>query len=459
MDIEKNILAYLENIKKSNINAFISCDEDYVMAQVSAVKKGIEEKRFTSKIVGMPIAIKDNICTKGLKTTCASKMLKDYVPSYSATVIERLIKAGAIIIGKTNMDEFAMGSTTENSIFGATKNPHNNEYVSGGSSGGSCAAVAANLAVAALGSDTGGSIRQPAGYCGVVGIKPTYGTVSRYGLIAYASSLEQVGPIATNVTDCVNVLEVISGRDKKDSTTVNRSNLAFSKALTLGIKGFKIGVPRQYIEDADEEVKNAILETAKNFEKLGAVVEYFDLHATDYAVAAYYIIACAEASSNLSRFDGVRYGYRTDKYDSLDEMYKKTRSEGFLDETKRRILLGTFVLSEGYYDAYYMKAMKAKAVIKEEFDRVFKQYDLILAPTSPIKASKIGELIKDSVKMYLSDVCTVATNLAGLPAIAMPCAKDSNNVPIGMQLIADRFNEHKMIQAAYTFEKERAIYE
>jgi len=387
-------------------------------------------------------------------TTCASKILENFVPTYTAEAVLNLEKAGAVIIGKTNMDEFAMGSTTETSYYGVTKNPHNPEYVPGGSSGGSCAAVALSECFYALGSDTGGSIRQPSAFCGVVGLKPTYGTVSRYGLIAYGSSLDQIGPVAKDVTDCATILETIASYDTKDSTSVKRDDYHFTKALVDDVKGMKIGIPRDYLADGiDAEVKAAILKAADVLKEKGAIVEEFDLSLVEYAIPAYYVIASAEASSNLARFDGVKYGFRTAEEEGLHPMYKKTRSAGFGAEVKRRIMLGSFVLSSGYYDAYYLKALRTKALIKKAFDQAFQKYDVILGPAAPTTAPKLGESLSDPIKMYLGDIYTISVNLAGLPGISVPCGMDSKGLPIGMQLIGDCFMEHKIIRAAYSYEQ------
>lgn len=390
-------------------------------------------------------------------TTCSSKILYNYLPTYTAEAVKNLQKAGAVILGKTNMDEFAMGSTTETSAFGVTRNPWNPEHVPGGSSGGSCAAVAANECFYALGSDTGGSIRQPSSFCGVTGMKPTYGTVSRYGLIAYGSSLDQIGPIAKDVTDCAVILEAIASHDKKDSTSMERGDCDFTSALIDDVKGMRIGIPRDYLgEGLDEEVKAAVLAAAKVLEEKGAIVEEFDLSLVEYAIPAYYVIASAEASSNLSRFDGVKYGYRTKEYEGLHNMYKKSRSEGFGSEVKRRIMLGSFVLSSGYYDAYYLKALRTKALIKQAFDRAFEKYDVILGPAAPTTAPKLGESLSDPLKMYLGDIYTISVNLAGLPGMTVPCGKDSKGLPIGLQLIGDCFQEKKLIQTAYSYERTRS---
>ena len=382
--------------------------------------------------------------------------MSNFKPTFTAEAVIQLQKAGAVIVGKTNMDEFAMGSTTETSYYGATKNPWDTNRVPGGSSGGSAAAVAAEEVPYALGSDTGGSIRQPAAFCGVTGIKPTYGRVSRYGLIAYGSSLDQIGPLAKDVTDCATVLEIISTHDSKDSTSVDRADTDFTSALVDDVKGMKIGIPRDYFgEGIDPDVKEQVLAAAKTLEEKGAIVEEFDLSLVEYAIPAYYIIASAEASSNLERFDGVKYGYRTAEYTDLHNMYKKTRSEGFGPEVKRRIMLGSFVLSSGYYDAYYIKALRTKALIKQAFDKAFEKYDVILGPVAPTTALKIGESLSDPLKMYLGDIYTVSVNLAGLPGISLPCGFDRDGMPVGMQLLAKPFDEKTIIRAAYTFEQSR----
>ena len=443
--------------KEDKVHAYLDTYKKEAYARAKEVQKGIEDGTYTGPLAGVPVAIKDNICIKGKTTTCASKILEDFVPQYNAEVIDRLEQAGLVIIGKTNMDEFAMGSTTETSAYGVTKNPWDLDKVPGGSSGGSAAAVAANECFMALGSDTGGSIRQPASYCGVTGIKPTYGTVSRYGLIAYGSSLDQIGPLAKDVTDCATLLEAIASHDEKDSTSVRLESYDFTSALKDDVKGMKIGIPKDYFgEGLDEEVKEAVLAAAKTLEEKGAIVEEFDLGLVEYAIPAYYVIAAAEASSNLSRFDGVKYGYRAKDYEGLHNMYKKTRSEGFGAEVKRRIMLGSFVLSSGYYDAYYLKALRTKALIKKEFDKAFEKYDVILGPVAPTTAPKLGDSLSDPIKMYLGDIYTISVNLAGLPGISLPCGKDKNGMPIGLQLIGDCFNEKKIIQAAYTFEQTRA---
>ena len=442
--------------KEAEVGSFVTVDREGALKRAAEVQELIDKGEIESPVAGVPVAVKDNMCTKGLLTTCSSKILGNYIPMYTAEAVLNLEKAGAVIVGKTNMDEFAMGSTTETSAFGATKNPWNTGHVPGGSSGGSCAAVAAEECPYALGSDTGGSIRQPSAFCGVTGIKPTYGTVSRYGLIAYGSSLDQIGPVAKDVTDCATILEIISSYDSKDSTSVKREDYNFTSALTDDVKGMKIGIPSDYFgEGLDGEVKEAVLNAAKELEKKGAVIEEFNLSLVDYAIPAYYIIACAEASSNLARFDGVKYGYRTENYNGLHNMYKKTRSEGFGAEVKRRIMLGSFVLSSGYYDAYYIKALKTKALIKKAFDKAFEKYDVILGPAAPSTAPELGQSLSDPLKMYLGDIYTISANLAGLPGITVPCGISSKKLPIGLQLLGNCFEEKNIIRAAYTFEQTR----
>lgn len=451
--------AVLDQVEKmeDSINSYVTIDKEGALKRAKEVQEKIDNGELTGPLAGVPVAIKDNMCTEGMLTTCSSKILENFYPTYTAEAVLNLEKAGAVIIGKTNMDEFAMGSTTETSAYGVTRNPWNTEHVPGGSSGGSCTAVAANECFFALGSDTGGSIRQPSSFCGVTGIKPTYGTVSRYGLIAYGSSLDQIGPVAKDVTDCATILETIASYDKKDSTSVSREDYDFTAALVDDVKGMKIGIPKGYFgEGLDTEVKDAVLAAAKELEKKGAIIEEFDLELVDYAIPAYYVIAAAEASSNLSRFDGVKYGYRAEEYEGLHSMYKKTRSEGFGPEVKRRIMLGSFVLSSGYYDAYYLKALRTKALIKQEFDKAFEKYDVILGPAAPTTAPKIGESLSDPIKMYLGDIYTISVNLAGLPGISVPCGTDSKGLPIGLQLIGDCFKEKNIIRAAYAFEQTRS---
>lgn len=452
------VLSLMEE-RDEQLNCYVTVDKDKALAQARAVQQKIEAGELTGPLAGVPVAIKDNMCTEGMLTTCSSRILGNFVPTFSAEAVLNLEKAGAIILGKTNMDEFAMGSTTETSAYGVTRNPWNTEHVPGGSSGGSAAAVAAGECFYALGSDTGGSIRQPASFCGVVGMKPTYGTVSRYGLIAYGSSLDQIGPLAKDVTDCATILEVLASHDEKDSTSVVREDIDFTSALVDDVKGMRIGIPNDYFgEGLNEEVKTAVLQAAKVLEEKGAIVERFDLSLVDYAIPAYYTIAAAEASSNLERFDGIKYGYRTPEYEGLHNMYKKSRSEGFGAEVKRRIMLGSFVLSSGYYDAYYLKALKVKALIKKAFDEAFAKYDVILGPVAPTTAPKLGESLADPIQMYLGDIYTIAVNLAGLPGISLPCGQDGKGLPIGLQLIGDCFQEKKLIQTAYTYEKARGAF-
>ncbi len=458
ISVSDAVCAYFAQIERveADINSFVTIDREGALNRAEKVQKLIDNGTLTGPLAGVPVAVKDNMCTKGMLTTCSSRILENFKPTYTAEAVLNLEKAGAVVIGKTNMDEFAMGSTTETSYYGETKNPWDLRHVPGGSSGGSCAAVAAGECPYALGSDTGGSIRQPSSFCGVVGIKPTYGTVSRYGLVAYGSSLDQIGPIAKDVTDCATVLEAIASHDEKDSTSVLRESYDFTGALVDDVKGMKIGIPKDYFGDGlDKEVSEHILNAVKVLEEKGAVVEEFDLSLVQYAIPAYYVIASAEASSNLSRFDGVKYGYRTKSYEGLHNMYKKTRSEGFGAEVKRRIMLGSFVLSSGYYDAYYLKALKTKALIKKAFDRAFEKYDVIIAPASPTTAPELGKSLSDPLKMYLGDIYTISVNLAGLPGITIPVGRDVEGLPIGMQIIGNCFEEKKIIRAAYTFEQTR----
>lgn len=454
--VREAVLAAYDKIdeKEAEFNCYVTTTKEAALAKADEVQAKIDAGELTGPLAGVPVAIKDNMCTKGVLTTCSSRILENFVPTFTAEAVINLEKAGAVILGKTNMDEFAMGSTTETSHYGATKNPWNTKHVPGGSSGGSAAAVAADECSFALGSDTGGSIRQPSSYCGVTGMKPTYGTVSRYGLIAYGSSLDQIGPIAKDVTDCAAILETIASYDPKDSTSIRRDDYDFTSALVDDVKGMKIGIPKDYlIEGLNPEVKAAIMNAAHKLEEKGAVVEEFDLSLVEYAIPAYYVIACAEASSNLARFDGVKYGYRTPEYNELHEMYKKTRSEGFGPEVKRRIMLGSFVLSSGYYDAYYLKALRTKALIKQAFDKAFSKYDVILGPVAPTTAPEIGSSLADPIKMYLGDIYTISVNLAGLPGISVPGGFDSKGLPIGVQMIGNCFEEKKIIRAAYAFEQ------
>lgn len=437
------------NEKENDVQAFVTPTIDV------ALEKAKNADRSKSELSGVPIGIKDNMCTKGVKTTCSSKMLENFVSPYDATVVEKLEEQGIISLGKLNMDEFAMGSSTEYSAFKKTKNPWNLNTAPGGSSGGSAAAVAADMVPWALGSDTGGSIRQPASLCGVVGLKPTYGLVSRYGLVAFASSLDQIGPITKDVEDCAMLLNVIAGHDEKDSTSVNIPKKDYTKSLIKDVSRLKIGVPKEFLgEGTNEEVKKSIENAIEEYKKLGATVEECSLDIANEALATYYIIACAEASSNLGRFDGIRYGYRTKNFENLKDIYRNSRSEGFGAEVKRRIILGTYVLSSGYYDAYYKKAQKVRTVIKKEFSKLFEKYDILLTPTSPTVAYEIGTKSNNPLEMYLADLCTVSVNIAGLPGISIPCGVDKQGLPIGLQLIGKPFGEETLIQAAYTYEQE-----
>ena len=455
--IEEVTKAYANRIKEKEgaVQAFVTTLEDEAVEQAKSIQKDIEDGKVTGNFAGIPIGIKDNMCTKGVKTTCSSKMLENFVAPYDATVVEKLNDEHLINLGKLNMDEFAMGASTEYSAFKKTRNPWNLNTVPGGSSGGSAAAVAAKMVPWALGSDTGGSIRQPAAFCGVVGLKPTYGLVSRYGLVAFASSLDQIGPITKDVRDSAMLLNLIAGHDERDTTSENMPKKDYTKALKNDVKGLKIGIPKQYYgEGINPEVKAKLEEAIETYKKLGAEVEEFSLDIADYALATYYIIACAEASSNLGRFDGIRYGYRTENYENLKDIYKNSRSEGFGPEVKRRIILGTYVLSSGYYDAYYKKAQQVRTLVKKEFDEAFKKYDVLLTPASPTVAFGIGTKSNNPLEMYLADICTVPVNIAGLPGISLPCGVDKNGMPIGMQLIGNRFEEEKILNAAYTFEQE-----
>ena len=438
-------------------HAFIQIDREGALKQAEEVQRRIEDGTLTGPLAGVPVAVKDNLCIKKQRTTCASKMLADFRPSYTAAAVECLVQAGAVILGKTNMDEFAMGSTTETSAFGPTGNPWNPDCVPGGSSGGSCAAVAANMCFYALGTDTGGSIRQPSAFCGVTGIKPTYGTVSRYGLIAYGSSLEQIGPIARDVRDCAAVLEAMAVRDVKDSTSVRRKGCDFTKALSEDVRGLRIGIPREYFDgELNPEIRDAILYAARALAGNGAVVEEFSFPLVDEAVLAYYVIACAQASSNLARFDGVKYGYRAGDEGELHRMIKKSRTEGFGTEVKRRIMLGTFVLRSGYYDEYYLKALQVKTLAAQAFARAFDRFDILLTPVAPTTAPKMGESLKNPIQMYAQDKYTVPVNLAGLPALAIPCGTSSAGLPIGMQMIGNYFQEKTLFRAGRCFEQMRA---
>ena len=462
--LEKNELtseeitkAYVDRIneKEKDVKAFVTttCDEALEKAKEIDSKKKSGEKM--NSFAGIPIGIKDNMCTKGVRTTCSSRMLEDFIAPYDATVVEKLNDEGIISLGKLNMDEFAMGASTEYSYFKKTSNPWNLKTVPGGSSGGSAAAVAAELVPWALGSDTGGSIRQPASFCGVVGLKPTYGLVSRYGLVAFASSLDQIGPITKDVRDAAMLLNIIAGHDERDTTSYDMPKKDYTKALKNDVKGMKIGIPKEYFgEGINEEVKAKLQEAIETYKKMGAEVEEFSLDIAEYALATYYIIACAEASSNLGRFDGIRYGYRTENFSNLKELYRNSRSEGFGPEVKRRIILGTYVLSSGYYDAYYKKAQQVRTLVKKEFDKAFEKYDVLLTPTSPTVAFEIGTRSNNPLEMYLADICTVSINIGGLPGISVPCGVNSEGMPIGMQLVGNKFEEEKIINAAYAFEQE-----
>lgn len=443
--IEEITKAYANRIneKESEVNAFVSTRLDEAIAESKNPEAGI------------PIGIKDNICTKGIKTTCSSKMLENFVSPYDATVITKIKEKNMPILGKLNMDEFAMGSSTENSSFKITRNPWNLNKVPGGSSGGSAAAVAANLVPWALGSDTGGSIREPASFCGIVGLKPTYGLVSRSGLVAFASSLDQIGPMTKDVEDSALLLNIIAGHDENDSTSVKREKIDYTKNLKNSIQGMKIGVPKEFFgEGINPEVKKSLENSIEEYKKLGAIVEECSLDVSESSLAAYYIIACAEASSNLGRFDGIRYGYRAKDYKDLKELFVKSRTEGFGKEVKRRIILGTYVLSSGYYDAFYKKAQKVRTYVKNKFDECFKKYDVLLTPVAPTTAFDIGSKTNNPLEMYLADICTVSINIASVPAISIPCGVDSNNMPIGMQLIGNRFQEEKILNAAYAIEQQ-----
>ena len=448
--------SYFDRIKEKDglVKAYVSTMEEEALEKARKVDEDRKAGKTVSKYAGIPIGIKDNMCITGTKTTCSSKMLENFVAPYNATVIENLNKEDMVYLGKLNLDEFAMGGSTENSAFFDTKNPWDLSRVPGGSSGGSAAAVAADMAPWTLGSDTGGSIRQPSSLCGVVGFKPTYGLVSRYGLVAFASSLDQIGPITKDVTDSALLLNLIAGHDEKDSTSMNVEKKDYTKSLVNDVKGMKIGIPKEYIgEGVNEEVREAVLAVAKKYEELGATVEECSLDVGKYATAVYYIIACAEASSNLGRFDGIRYGYRSEKFENLKDIYKNSRSEGFGPEVKRRIILGTYVLSSGYYDAYYKKAQKVRTVIKNAYNDLFQKYDLLLTPVSPTTAFKIGEKCNNPLEMYLADICTVPVNIGGLPGMSIPCGVDSNGLPIGFQLVGKAFDEETIIRAAYTYEQ------
>ena len=448
--------SYVKRIeeKEPDVKAFVNKTTDTAIQKAIDIDKKIASGEKVSSLAGIPIGIKDNICTKGVKTTCSSRMLENFVSPYDATVMNKINNEDLIMLGKLNMDEFAMGASTEYSYFKKTSNPWDLNKVPGGSSGGSAAAVAANMVPWALGSDTGGSVRQPASFCGVVGLKPTYGLVSRFGLVAFASSLDQIGPITKDVEDNAMLLNIIAGHDEKDSTSANVEKKDYTKALINDVKGLKIGIPKEYFgEGINPEVKEAVMSAAKKYEELGATVEECSISVTDYALATYYILACAEASSNLGRFDGIRYGYRTENFNNLRDIYRNSRSEGFGAEVKRRIILGTYVLSSGYYDAYYKKALKVRTVVKNAFKELFKKYDVLLTPTAPTVAFDIGTRSNNPLEMYLADICTVSINIGGVPAISVPCGLDKQGMPIGFQLIGNHFNEETLYKAAYTYEQ------
>ena len=448
--------AYTDRIaeKEKDVQAFVTTLEEEALEKSKEMDKKIESGEAKSELAGIPIGIKDNICTKGVKTTCSSKMLEDFIAPYNATVMDKINAEELINLGKLNMDEFAMGSSTEHSHFQVTRNAWNGKKVPGGSSGGSAAAVAAGMVPWALGTDTGGSIREPAGFCGVVGLKPTYGLVSRYGVVAFASSLDQVGPITKDVTDAAMLLNIIAGKDNMDTTSVERPKVDYTKALKNDVKGLKIAVPKEFFgEGINAEVKENLEKAIETYKELGAEVKEVSLDIAEYALASYYIIACAEASSNLGRFDGVRYGHRAKEYSNIKELITNSRTEGFGPEVKRRIILGTYVLSSGYYDAYYKKAQQVRTLVMNEFKKVFDNYDIILTPTTPMVAFDIGSKMDDPLEMYLADICTVSINVAGLPGISIPCGVDSEGMPVGMQLIGKRFAEETLLNAAYTFEQ------
>lgn len=457
LELTEAILSRIDEVE-GDVKAYLTLTRDEAIAQAKAVDEKIARGEKISFLEGIPGAIKDNICTKGVKTTCASKILQNFVPPYSATVVNKLNAENAVILGKTNLDEFAMGGSTENSAYFPTRNPWNTECVPGGSSGGSAAAVAAGTAVWAIGSDTGGSIRQPASFCGVVGMKPTYGRVSRYGLVAYASSLDQIGPITKDVTDCAHILNIIAGHDDMDSTCVNEAVPDYTKALVEDVKGLKLGIPKEYFVDGmDPDVEKAIRDSIKKLEELGAEVVEISLPNTAHAISTYYLIAPAEAATNLERYDGVSYGERADGVDIVD-MMTNTRSQYFGEEVKRRIMIGNYALSAGYYDAYYLKALKVRRLVKEDYDKAFEKVDVIVCPTAPSPAYKIGEKIDNPLEMYLQDVCTVPLNLAGLPGISVPCGFSSKGLPIGMQLIGKPLDEATLIRTAYTYEQSQDFH-
>ena len=459
LELTQAVLARIDEVE-GDVQAYLTVTRDEAFAQAKAVDEKIARGEEIAFLEGIPGAIKDNICTKGVKTTCASRILQKFVPPYDATVVQKLAAQNPVVLGKTNLDEFAMGGSTENSAFHPTHNPWNTDCVPGGSSGGSAAAVAAGTAVWALGSDTGGSIRQPASFCGVVGMKPTYGRVSRYGLVAYASSLDQIGPITKDVTDCANILNIIAGRDEMDSTSIDKEVPDYTKSLVQDVKGLKIGLPKEYfVKGMDPEVESAVKAAVKQLESLGAEVVEISLPNTDYAISTYYLIAPAEAATNLARYDGVSYGERAEDAADLVEMMTKTRSQYLGEEVKRRIMIGNYALSAGYYDAYYLKALKVRRLVKEDYDKAFKEVDVIICPAAPSVAYKIGEKIDNPLEMYLQDACTVPLNLAGLPGISVPCGYNKDKMPIGMQIIGKALDEETLIRVAYTYEQSQSYYQ
>lgn len=459
LELTQAVLARIDEVE-GDVQAYLTITREEALAQAKAVDEKIAKGEEIAFLEGIPGAIKDNICTKGIKTTCASKILQKFVPPYDATVMQKLEAQNPVVLGKTNLDEFAMGGSTENSAYHPTCNPWNTDCVPGGSSGGSAAAVAAGTAVWALGSDTGGSIRQPASFCGVVGMKPTYGRVSRYGLVAYASSLDQIGPITKDVTDCAHVLNIIAGRDEMDSTSLDVQVPDFTKALVQDVKGLKIGLPKEYfVKGMDPEVEAAVKNGVKELEKLGAEVVEISLPNTDYAISTYYLIAPAEAATNLARYDGVSYGERAEDAADLVEMMTKTRTQYLGEEVKRRIMIGNYALSAGYYDAYYLKALKVRRLVKEDYDKAFKDVDVIICPAAPSVAYKIGEKISNPLEMYLQDACTVPLNLAGLPGISVPCGYNKDKMPIGMQIIGKALDEETILRVAYTYEQSQSYHE
>ena len=459
LELTQAVLARIDEVE-GDVQAYLTITHEEALAQAKAVDEKIAKGEEIAFLEGIPGAIKDNICTKGIKTTCASKILQKFVPPYDATVMQKLEAQNPVVLGKTNLDEFAMGGSTENSAYHPTCNPWNTDCVPGGSSGGSAAAVAAGTAVWALGSDTGGSIRQPASFCGVVGMKPTYGRVSRYGLVAYASSLDQIGPITKDVTDCAHILNIIAGRDEMDSTSLDVQVPDFTKALVQDVKGLKIGLPKEYfVKGMDPEVEAAVKNGVKELEKLGAEVVEISLPNTDYAISTYYLIAPAEAATNLARYDGVSYGERAEDASDLVEMMTKTRTQYLGEEVKRRIMIGNCALSAGYYDAYYLKALKVRRLVKEDYDKAFKDVDVIICPAAPSVAYKIGEKIANPLEMYLQDACTVPLNLAGLPGISVPCGYNKDKMPIGMQIIGKALDEETILRVAYTYEQSQSYHE